>query len=1003
MAKHTNSSRLTRRVIWLISAVLLLLLALVSCGLSGFRSFVSKPAAPASAPSIAETNLADLDVPLRSSSTSAGYIDIAAGKAYAATRDLVPTALFIRDLKTKQNEKFDLPAGIAPFEMAKSGDTLAIGLSTHDVDYTYLQGFDTRKKKVGKTITLPGAVNVMSVAEDTFESKPGNGRFFWAGTYDSSGAKLYRADLRSGKAVLRGSWETPINYIRSMTVSPKGVTLGLASPGKIARIDNPGENAEVQEDMSQQVENTSFPYTMALAQDSSGNEITVVGTEHEAKIILYNAAKHKTISSFTFPELDSVDRVTIDQETHTAWFTTRPFGTLMSLDLNAPQSQPVSHPSPIKDTETTTLSAANGKVWGMTGISELWSFDETSDKVMESEKIIGPADEYTDCKIMSLAQFNNKVYVGGHWRYQVHGTASTMLPISGEPKTQTVYGDKMYVGIYPSGSIYAVNAKNHVTKIMTVTTDNVRASDIEYNPVLGKVLLAIGPPYGSYGGGIAISEPRQDGQSHTYTRPVGDQLVRFMDSYQDGVFIGTSIVGEMRDPKEGESATVALWKPQGDEVTGTTVWSKTIPGAIEVSGIQYIPDSAGGIVLAGASLKDSSYAGWLYAYDAASGVELWRQAVGTYVKTIEEHDGYVSALIDGKYMQLGVTRSQVVITEPAGFVGDANTDSIRASTVVNTHGNKQLLTAAVISSGCDSKVQVKTFDNGRIPYRISGKNRYETAVDVSRNTFSSAKNIVLATGESYPDALSAAPLAANLDAPIILVGKDGHIDDATQKEIARLGANQAVIVGGTASIPDQVQDNLPSGIKVSLRLSGNNRYLTSLEIAKYLEKKTGKVLPSLVVSGKSYADALSAGSAAIKSQKTVILYDGNSQQISDYLKSRQVDGVGGRTVKALKAAGVTTRTELVGADRFDTARLVANTYFKPSDSVFIVNGRNYPDGLTASVAAGRSKAPLLLTDTGSLTKETRETIQSGFGYRKAYLVGGPQILSDNLIAELNVS
>ena len=53
--------------------------------------------------------------------------------------------------------------------------------------------------------------------------------------------------------------------------------------------------------------------------------------------------------------------------------------------------------------------------------------------------------------------------------------------------------------------------------------------------------------------------------------------------------------------------------------------------------------------------------------------------------------------------------------------------------------------------------------------RIGGKDRYETAIQISKAGWvDKSKSVVLATGQDYPDALCASPLAKKLGAPILL-------------------------------------------------------------------------------------------------------------------------------------------------------------------------------------------------------------------------------------------
>lgn len=78
-------------------------------------------------------------------------------------------------------------------------------------------------------------------------------------------------------------------------------------------------------------------------------------------------------------------------------------------------------------------------------------------------------------------------------------------------------------------------------------------------------------------------------------------------------------------------------------------------------------------------------------------------------------------------------------------------------------------TASVSTAVADAIAEV----NGRAPDRIAGPDRYATAVRVADYYFSErAEAVFLATGRSYPDALTATPLAVSFGAPLVLVGAD---------------------------------------------------------------------------------------------------------------------------------------------------------------------------------------------------------------------------------------
>ena len=90
--------------------------------------------------------------------------------------------------------------------------------------------------------------------------------------------------------------------------------------------------------------------------------------------------------------------------------------------------------------------------------------------------------------------------------------------------------------------------------------------------------------------------------------------------------------------------------------------------------------------------------------------------------------------------------------------------------------------------------------------KLAGSNRYATAALVSKQCFPSISNtVILAAGDSYADSLVSAPLANAFNAPVLLTYKD-MLPDATVKEMSRLGAAKAYLIGGEGVISKKVED-----------------------------------------------------------------------------------------------------------------------------------------------------------------------------------------------------
>ena len=85
--------------------------------------------------------------------------------------------------------------------------------------------------------------------------------------------------------------------------------------------------------------------------------------------------------------------------------------------------------------------------------------------------------------------------------------------------------------------------------------------------------------------------------------------------------------------------------------------------------------------------------------------------------------------------------------------------------------------------------------------RVSGKTRYETSVAVANTFFTEAEKSVVASGKNFPDGLCGGPLAAAMDAPLILTA-DGKTD-AAEAYVAEHAIASGYVLGGEGALSNQ--------------------------------------------------------------------------------------------------------------------------------------------------------------------------------------------------------
>lgn len=156
---------------------------------------------------------------------------------------------------------------------------------------------------------------------------------------------------------------------------------------------------------------------------------------------------------------------------------------------------------------------------------------------------------------------------------------------------------------------------------------------------------------------------------------------------------------------------------------------------------------------------------------------------------------------------------------------------------------------------------------------LNGPDRYDTSIKISKNGFTSAENVILVNDSSIPDALSVTPFAKVKNAPILLT-KNNKLEARTKAEIVRLKAKNIYIIGGENSVSSEVEKNLVSEGYVVQRITGSNRYDTSLNIAKELKKYINFNEIAVVNGVKGLPDAVSiAGIAAEKGMPVLLTHE----------------------------------------------------------------------------------------------------------------------------------
>lgn len=329
-----------------------------------------------------------------------------------------------------------------------------------------------------------------------------------------------------------------------------------------------------------------------------------------------------------------------------------------------------------------------------------------------------------------------------------------------------------------------------------------------------------------------------------------------------------------------------------------------------------------------------------------------------------------------------------------------NTDEIIEIKMI--HPNNMLLNLKVeaypninVDSGSNDTTDKPSTDDSinASVHRISGSDRYSTAIDLSKKAFDEADTAVIASGQNFADALSGGALAAINKAPLLLVDNTSSTVDKVNKELRRLGVKKVYILGGKNSISintemkisnDKDSDDKSRTVE---RIDGSDRYETSYKIYKEVARSQSGKEEVILVNGTEFADALSAGPLAAYTNRAIVLTDGKNL----------VSGLDKNNDKNIIIGGLSSMDSsfkgrrISGSDRYETSVKVAKE-LGSVDNVMLASGETYPDGLASISLYNKYKAPLLLSQRYSLPSVTKRYINDK-SVKDIYIVGGTNSIS----------
>jgi putative cell wall-binding protein len=286
--------------------------------------------------------------------------------------------------------------------------------------------------------------------------------------------------------------------------------------------------------------------------------------------------------------------------------------------------------------------------------------------------------------------------------------------------------------------------------------------------------------------------------------------------------------------------------------------------------------------------------------------------------------------------------------------------------------------------------------------RIFGADRFLTAVEIALEGWEDGADVVvLANGLNFPDALAGVPLAAALDAPILLTGA-AELNEDTAAAIEELEAEEVIILGGEAAVSKAVFEELEDmGLEVE-RVFGDGRWDTAVAIAEKLAEvlDVDEFETAVVVYARNFPDALAAASYAAINEMPIFLTDTDevSEPTADALEAFNVEEVlvvGGKSVISDDVVEELDAERIAGDDRFDTSVELAKYFELDTELFYIATGMGFSDAIAGAALAAKQGTGILLVGS-SLPASVRDFLYSG-KVMEAVVFGGANAVSATVL------
>ena len=319
------------------------------------------------------------------------------------------------------------------------------------------------------------------------------------------------------------------------------------------------------------------------------------------------------------------------------------------------------------------------------------------------------------------------------------------------------------------------------------------------------------------------------------------------------------------------------------------------------------------------------------------------------------------------------------------------------------HLFKKPLISSVLTLILTLSITIPVFGNTTAnAYRLAGQDRYETAASIAKEGWTQSDYVILVNGNNFPDALVAAFVARQYNAPILLSQKD-YLPQATKQMLIDLKVKKVILIGGEAVLGYSHDVFWNMGIEAT-QWAGEDRYATAIVAASQFANFSEIV----ITTGEDFPDALSVSSIAAYKNMPIILVpkDNIGHHTQAFIQQFHITKtyvIGDTDIISENVSKQFPNPErITGMTKYDRNINIINR-FRPDingENVLIATGSNFADALAGSAYATKINSPIVLVD-NILSSSTRNYLNSNLEGKNVYILGGERAVSSSIINNLS--